>query len=95
MRIPDSIDRNDHEAIANWLESDAFDPGDDELHAAAPLRRIMAASDDLDRAREHLHNEARTAQRAGVSWTTIGAVLGISRQAARQRFAEPTAPVPR
>jgi hypothetical protein len=86
MRIPDHIDRNDHEAIAAWIESDEFDPSPDDFQDATPLRRIVAADEALEQARAHLDSEVQSAHDAGLSWTAIGAVLGISRQAARQRF---------
>jgi hypothetical protein len=52
----------------------------------AELRRVVAAEEALERARQHLDAEVRGAHDAGLSWTAIGAVLGVSRQAARQRF---------
>lgn len=88
MRIPDHIDPNDHEALVDWIESDDF-ARDIDLRDATPLRRIVAADDALAQARMDLGAEVRAAHSAGVSWTAIGAVLGISRQAARQRFGTP------
>lgn len=85
-RIPDHIDRNDPEALADWLASDEFDPAPDEWLDATPLRRVTAANEAVDRARQHLADEVTAARKAGLSWTMIGAVLGVSKQAARQRF---------
>lgn len=87
MRIPDDIDRSDDEALADWMQSDEFDPG--EPVDATPLRRIVAADEELSRAAQRLREEVRAAHDAGLSWTVIGAVLGVSRQAARQRFGVP------
>jgi hypothetical protein len=86
--LPKHIDPNDSDALADWVASDAFDPGDEFLDAA-PLRRIVAAEEALGQARGQLDDAVRAAHEAGMSWTVIGAVLGISRQAARQRFATP------
>ena len=86
MRIPDHIDPTDDEALARWMESDEFDPSPADFRDATPLRRIVAADEALAQARAHLDTEVRAAHSAGLSWTVIGAVLGISRQAARQRF---------
>ena len=86
MRIPDHIDPNDHQALADWIESDDFGRDIDGLRDATPLRRIVAAHDALAQARANLDAEVRAAHLDGLSWTAIGAVLGISRQAARQRF---------
>ena len=84
MPLPDHIDPNDFEAIADWIESDEFQPG-----PGYDLRPIVAARDELETARQQLTDEVRAAHEAGLSWTVIGAVLGISRQAARQRFGTP------
>lgn len=89
MRIPDNVDRTDPEALVAWLESDAFDPNSDEWLDATPLRRIAAADEAVARARQHLADEAAAARDAGMSWSMIGAVLGVSKQAARQRFGAP------
>jgi hypothetical protein len=86
--LPKHIDRKDSDALADWVASDDFDPGD-EFVDAAPLRRIVAAQEALDQARRQLDDDVRAAHQAGMSWTVIGAVLGTSRQAARQRFATP------
>ena len=89
MRIPDHIDRNDFEALADWVESDDFqlDPG--EFRDGAVLRRIAAADEAVERARRELDDEVAAAREAGFSWMLIGLALGISRQAAQQRFSAP------
>lgn len=46
----------------------------------------MAADEALAHTRARLDTEVRAAHSTGLSWTAIRAVLGISRQAARQRF---------
>lgn len=53
----------------------------DQLHAAAALSADLAA-----RADELTGYFVDAARRAGCSWTEIGAVLGVSKQAAQQRF---------
>ena len=54
------------------------------LDAAAALSAGHAA--DADRLLDHFVAHARS---TGMSWTDIGARLGVSKQAARQRFADP------
>ena len=68
MRIPDHIDRNDFEALADWVESDDFqiDPG--EFRDGAVLRRIAAADEAVERARRELDDEVAAAREAGFSW---------------------------
>lgn len=54
---------------------------------------IDAAADDVDRKSRHLAfatsalaTQVDAARQAGVSWTTIGVHLGLSKQGAQQRF---------
>jgi hypothetical protein len=54
------------------------------LDAAAAISVGQAA--DADRLLDHFVAQARG---TGMSWTDIGALLGVSKQAARQRFAVP------
>jgi hypothetical protein len=87
-RFPAHIDPTDHDALADWVASDEYDPKPDEFLDASPLRRVVAAAEAVERAREFLDAQVRMAHDAGLSWTVIGAALGISRQAARQRFTQ-------
>ena len=57
------------------------------LDAAAAISAECSA--DADRLLDHFVGHAR---RAGMSWTDIGGRLGVSKQAARQRFADTPAP---
>lgn len=65
---------------------DDLDPSRIPARDAVHFRRIItarAARDDADR---QLHDAVNAARQAGDSWTTIGAALDITRQAAQQRF---------
>lgn len=53
---------------------------------ATHFRRIIAASKQLEAAKDELHDAVRAAREAGDSWAAIGAALGVSKQAAAQRF---------
>src|SRR5580704_7476423 len=59
----------------------------------APLDRVEAAltvSEELaSRADELIGQFVEEARRAGCSWTEIGHRIGVSKQAARQRFGAP------
>jgi hypothetical protein len=57
------------------------------LDAAAAISAEQAA--DADRLLDHFVTHARG---TGMSWTEIGAHLGVTKQAARQRFAAPPPP---
>lgn len=51
-----------------------------ELHAVEDAARALEAAD------AHLREAVRAAREAEYSWAAIGAVLGVSKQAAQQRF---------
>lgn len=53
---------------------------------AAPLRSVAVAAQVSRDADDALAVAVANARSAGTSWTAIGAVLGVSRQAAQQRF---------
>jgi hypothetical protein len=59
-----------------------------------PLAWIAQARRDLRAAEDTLTATVHRARQRGHPWSAIGAVLGISRQAAQQRFADPGAPQP-
>ena len=61
----------------------------DRLDAALAVTRTL--SGQADALIDHVINQART---AGRSWTEIGARLGVSKQAARKRFADLTRSAP-
>lgn len=68
--------------------ADHLDPDDVEAHSTDDLRQVAAASDAV-RSDEVLLREAVQSARAhGRSWNQISVALGVSRQAARQRFAD-------
>ncbi len=71
----------------SWL--DHLDPDDPTLvvdRDLATLRSIGSALSVLEAAEAGLVRAVAEAKRAGKSWTDIAIVLGVSRQAARQRF---------
>jgi hypothetical protein len=52
----------------------------------APTRRVIAARRACEAAERELVEAVWAAYESGDSWLTIGTILGISRQAAQQRF---------
>lgn len=70
-----------------WL--DALDPETTPAEDVADLRRIGSALGDVANAEGELERAVADARRHGHSWTDIGLVLGVSKQAARQRFGDP------
>jgi hypothetical protein len=65
-----------HTQIHVWHEQ-----SDDELLAS--VARVQAAAPQLDAA---MHDYVDLLRARGVSWTRIGAALGVSKQAAWERF---------
>lgn len=53
---------------------------------AAALRELASSHRQLELLREAQRNHVKTLRRAGVSWARIGTQLGVSGEAARQRF---------
>ncbi len=74
------------EEVEAWL--DGFEPTADEASDASDLRRISEAAQGAEDASEELREAVRAARAKGRSWGAIGVVLGVSKQAARQRFSE-------
>lgn len=72
------------ERSESWLDS--LDPATAEWRAATQFRRIVRAREAYDEAEQHLRESVAAARAAGDSWTIIGVALGISRQAAWERF---------
>jgi hypothetical protein len=56
---------------------------------ATPLRELTKAFDDFALAQRRLAEAVATAKAAGHSWAAIGARIGTSGEAARQRYGRP------
>lgn len=67
---------------------DALEPAATTARDATHFRGIIAASEAVDAAESELRAAVSVAREAGDSWTVIGAALGVSKQAAQQRFAK-------
>lgn len=72
-----------------WLDSlDA----DVEVEDPADLRAIAIAVGDIAAGEKRLADTVQAARENGRSWGRIAMALGVSKQAARQRFGRETAP---
>ena len=61
----------------------------------APLRDVRRAFDDVARSQERLGDAVTVARGYGHSWAAIGAMLGTTGEAARQRYgSKAAAPTP-
>lgn len=68
--------------------ADELDPTVVEAHSTDDLRQVAAASDAVRADEVRLRDAVRSARERGRSWNQIAVALGVSRQAARQRFAD-------
>jgi ketosteroid isomerase-like protein len=84
MTIPKHKTRPAHDDTEQWL--DQLDPTTVEARDATHFRAIIAANEALADAERDLHQAVADARAAGDSWAVVGAALGISKQAAQQRF---------
>ena len=87
--------KNDPSAdeINDWLDSIEPDPSD--ARDATHMRRIIAAAEALTTAELELRAAVAAARAAGDAWDMIGLGLGVSRQAAYQRFGRASDAAPR
>jgi hypothetical protein len=65
---------------------DSVDPAMLNWEDPIELRRIGSANENLREASTELRSAVKAARELGRSWAEIGVVLGISKQAAQQRF---------
>ena len=68
-----------------------YDPRDaDELDRAA-VAELRSATQERSTAERHVLDAVRRARSAGMSWAAIGALVGTSGEAARQRYSSKVA----
>ena len=77
------------EQLAALFEQAMEDDSRWTVHHGPELQAIFRASDAADTATADLAAAVQTARDAGHSWSTIGLALGVSRQAAWERFGTP------
>lgn len=71
--------------------ADELDPATAEIEHTEDLRAIAAAAEAARADGARLREAVEVARAQGRSWNHIAVALGVSRQAARQRFARPEA----
>jgi hypothetical protein len=85
-RTREELERAAADAEA-WLDS--LDPASTPAEDPGDLRRLGLALRALAEAQREVDQAVGDARAKGRSWGEIGLVLGISRQAARERYGEP------
>lgn len=68
--------------------AEEFDPSGVPMDDATDLRAIAEATDTVRAAEARVRELVELARANGRSWGAIGIALGVSRQAARERFSE-------
>lgn len=66
--------------------ADALDPDTAEVEDLDDLHAVATASQAVQADEARLHAAVRAAREHGRSWNQLATALGVSRQAARQRF---------
>lgn len=82
-------DEIEHAAQRFEQLADELDPVSAEIDDTEDLRAIAAASEAARADETRLRDAVEVARARGRSWNHIAVALGVSRQAARQRFARP------
>ena len=70
--------------------ADELDPDTAEVDRTDDLREVATISETLRAEEAQLRETVNIARAHGRSWNQIAVALGVSRQAARQRFADKT-----
>lgn len=70
--------------------ADELDPDTAEVDRTDDLRQVSTISETLRAEEAQLRETVNIARAHGRSWNQIAVALGVSRQAARQRFADKT-----
>jgi hypothetical protein len=86
MDVPRSVEEilQHADELAERFENYEPTPAD-ELDAGA-VALLRAAVQERSQAERHLIDAIRTARDAGMSWSAIGALVGTSGEAARQKY---------
>jgi len=75
------------DSLAKRFENHESDPSN--IRDATSLRKVRKAFQRLAASEQELVNAVRSARDDGQSWSAIGAMLGTSGEAARQRYGTP------
>ncbi|MFT4036374.1 MAG: hypothetical protein QM679_12445 [Patulibacter sp.] len=76
----------DEQILAAAARAQALDTPTAAMDDTTDLRRIADTADTIRSADAHLYELVEIARANGRSWGEIGLSLGVSRQAARERF---------
>jgi hypothetical protein len=87
--MPRHTDNEIEEAASRFEQlADSLDPDTAEVEGTDDLRTIATAAEAVRADDARLRDAVLLARAHGRSWNRIALALGVSRQAARQRFAD-------
>lgn len=86
MRRTDEEIERAAQRFERWAEE--LDPATAEVRDLTDLRAVAEAADAVRADEARLREAVEAARTKGHSWNRIAIALGVSRQAARQRFAD-------
>jgi len=89
--MPHTDDEIDQAAARLKVLADALDPDTTAAEVTDDLRQVAAASEAVRGDEARLREAVQLARAHDRSWNQIAVALGVSRQAARQRFLDKTA----
>jgi hypothetical protein len=89
MTMPRHTDKEIEQAARRFEQlADSLDPETAKVEDTDDLRSIATAAEAVRADDARLHEAVLVARAHGRSWNHIALALGVSRQAARQRFAD-------
>lgn len=91
MPHTDTDNEIDHAAARFKVLADGLDPDTTAAEVTDDLRQVAAASEAVRGDEARLREAVQLARAHDRSWNQIAVALGVSRQAARQRFLDKTA----
>ena len=77
-------------ALERW--ADKVDPGDLATVDTSALRQLAKLAEQREALDDEVTDAVQAARRANRSWSEIGAMLGVSKQAAQRKYGRHAAP---
>jgi hypothetical protein len=86
MKMPRTVDEILQHADELAARFENYDPSEDDELDAGAVALLRSAVQERSEAERHIVEAVKTARERGMSWSAIGAFIGTSGEAARQRY---------